>query len=138
MFKDQPLVEKKALVRAMIERMARAYGVNKKDLPHLLQCSRNVMNNWVYYARVPLEQLDICRHQTGVSMDWLMYGDDAPQDELLPSEQLQSIINKVFEHSIALELISTHSADAINHISHKLSKDIVTNFALSTRLKKPD
>ncbi len=115
----------------MIERMARAYGVNKKDLPPVIDCSRNVMNNWVYYGRIPLEQLDMCREQTGANMDWLMYGDQTQDKDNLPLEQLKTIVGVLFDHSLALELITADSPDAITHLTNKIGKDIIANFNLT-------
>lgn len=64
----------KAQVKEIIARMAEAYGVDKKQLRHLLGCKPNVISNWVYYGRIPLPPLMECRVKTGRSMDWLLFG----------------------------------------------------------------
>jgi hypothetical protein len=55
MFKDQPLKTRKLLVEAMVARMAQAYGIQKKELPTFLDCQKSLVNNWVFYGRIPYD-----------------------------------------------------------------------------------
>ena len=133
-FKDKPLDERKSLVRAMIERMARAYGVNKKALSQHLDCNRNVINNWVYYGRIPYEQLDTCHRVTGVSLDWLMYGYECSQiPQHAESEEIKSIVEHALKCGVELDLIDSNYHNAIDQLSHKITQDLHQQFDIKKR-----
>jgi hypothetical protein len=131
MFKDNPLEVRKGLVKAMVARMAQAYGIKKKELPTLLGCQKNAVNNWGYYGRIPYEQLDQCHEKTGVSMDWLLYGDAAIFD-MTPQKLagLQAIITQLLKDGIDFEMIGEQYSGAGKQLCHKLEKELLNWLAI--------
>jgi hypothetical protein len=127
MFKHKPLEARKALVKAIIARMAKAYGVKKKELPDLINCQKSVINNWGYYGRVPYDHLDQCHEKTGVSMDWLLYGDTL-QFEMTPQMQaeLNILIAQLFIDGHDYGMITQTYAGAIEQLKNKFKNDIST------------
>jgi hypothetical protein len=126
MFKDQPLKTRKLLVEAMVARMAQAYGIQKKELPTFLDCQKSLVNNWVFYGRIPYDYLDQCHHKTGVSMDWLLYG-EKPKFEISPEQlaQLNPTIESVITDGFEFKIISENYAGAGKQLTGKLEIDLL-------------
>lgn len=124
-FRDKPLDERKALVKAMVARMAEAYKIKKSQLAAQLGCSPGVINSWVYYGRTPFEYLVRCKEETGVSVDWLLFGSQ-PAKQLTRNdiETLKTIQAKVLEDGIKYAMISEQYQGALNQLSTKYSDDI--------------
>lgn len=133
-FKDKPLEERKPIVRAMLERMARAYGINKRSLAKHLGHGRSVVNNWVYYGRIPFEQLDTCHRVTGVSLDWLLYGDESANiPEPASGDQIKALVENALNCGVELNLISSNYDNAIEQLSSKVSQDLHQQFDIKNR-----
>lgn len=134
-FKDKPLDERKPLVRAMLERMARAYGINKRSMAKYLGCARSVVNNWVYYGRIPFEQLDACHRVTGVSLEWLLYGDD--ESNIIPEpasqDEIRSIVEKALNCGVELNLVTSNYDNSIEQLGRKISQDLHQQFIIKNR-----
>ena len=132
MFKDQPLETKKIQVKAMVARMAQAYGIKKKELPTLLDCQKSQVNNWGYYGRPPYDQLDQCSEKTGVSMGWLLYG-EKPKIELTAQSvaQLRIIITKLFADGADYNMIEQVYPGATKQLAQKFESDILEWLAVN-------
>ena len=126
MFKNKPLETRKTLVKAMVIRMAQAYGVKKSALPELIDCQKNVINNWGYYGRIPYEYLDQCSDATGISMDWLLCG-NVPQFELTDQKlaELRTTIAKLFADGDDYGMITSNYFGAIKQMENKFEKDLL-------------
>jgi hypothetical protein len=125
MIEDEAIEHKKARVKAMVERMMQAYGVDKKQLAIMFDCKGNVINNWIYYGRIPLEQLEQCRHSTGVTLDWLMYG-EAPKPELTDQniKELKFIMEGLITGAVDYSIITLKYKGAIEQLMDKLEVDV--------------
>lgn len=113
-------------IRAMIERMQQAYGVDKKQLADVFGCKENTINNWVYYRRIPFEQLQQCRKATGHSMDWLMFG--TQQDTQAPpmnESQLIALIRGILSDSIEFGALLEPYQGSHQNVANKLFKEIM-------------
>lgn len=126
MFKNKPLSIRKTLVKAMVSRMAQAYGIKKKALVELIDCQRSVINNWGYYGRIPYEHLDNCHEETGESMDWLLYG-ERPAFEVSGQKftELQQLTAKLFTDGCDFNMISENYPGANRQLSAKLEQDLL-------------
>lgn len=124
-FKDRPLEERKPLVKAMVERMARAYGIKKSALPEFLGCTKGLVNNWTYYGRIPFDYLQACSVATGVSMDWLLHG-TVPKQALAESDlmALQEMLLQVLKDGLDYGMIVENYPGALKQMSGKFSKDL--------------
>jgi hypothetical protein len=117
---------KKELAKSMVARLALAYGVKKKALPALLGCSKNAVNNWGYYGRVPFEQLEQCHIRTGVSMDWLLYAQTGKNGfSLQQVNELTTIMTRLVSDAIEFLIIKPVSAQACAQLTSKLQKDLL-------------
>jgi hypothetical protein len=125
MIEDEAIEQKKARVKAMVDRMMQAYDVDKKQLAIMFDCKANVINNWIYYGRIPLEQLEQCRHSTGVTLDWLMYG-EAPKPELTEQNvlELKSIMKALITGAVDYSIIALKYTGACDQLMDKLEIDI--------------
>ena len=126
MFKDKPLETRKVLVKEIVVRMAQAYGIEKKALPKFLNCQKSLVNNWGFYGRIPYNYLDECHHKTGVSMDWLLYGEKRKAD-ISPEklEELNPTISRVFTDGVEYKMISENYAGAGDQLTGKLELDLL-------------
>lgn len=126
MFKHKPIEVRKSLVKAMVARMAQAYGVQKKELPKTINCQKAVINNWAYYGRIPYDHLDQCHTMTGVTMDWLLYG-QLPRFNITQQKhhELQTIINKLFVDGEDFNIIKQCYPGATKQLRDKLEKDLL-------------
>jgi hypothetical protein len=126
MFKDLPLETRKPLVKAMVGRMAEAYGIKRKELPKFLNCQKSLVSNWGYYGRIPYDYLDQCSLQTGVAMDWLVY-DEKLKVELTADNliQLRATIAKLFVDGLEYKMIAQLYPAAIKQLSQKFEKDVL-------------
>ncbi len=76
-FKSKPLEERRRLVRLVVARLVKAYGLGSvKELTTVFDCSYGAIKNWGSAGRVPLDPMFQCHFETGVSLDWLMHGED--------------------------------------------------------------
>jgi hypothetical protein len=126
MFKDKPLETRKVLVKEIVGRMAEAYGIKRKELSKFLNCQKSLVNNWGFYGRIPYDYLDQCHHKTGVTMDWLLYGEKA-KVEMSPEklEELNPTISRVFTDGVEYKMISENYAGAGDQLTGKLEKDLL-------------
>lgn len=129
MFKDEPKKTQKALIKAMVDRMTQAYGVDKKGLGVIFGCPVNTINNWVYYTRIPHEQLEQCHHETGASMDWLMFNEQAPtqaQTKLaaLQVDELKDLIKSAITGAQGYSLLDFKYPEAVEQLTDKLVSDL--------------
>lgn len=117
---------RKARVKAMVDRMAQAYGVQKKDLAEILGCQDNAINNWVYYARTPLTELEQCHHETGASMDWLLLN-KSPNHFITPNEkaELKALSDEAINNGIEFNLVQAGCNDGVSLLSGKLITDFL-------------
>lgn len=125
MLKDKPTDDKKQLVKAIIGRLAQAYGVEKTALPQVLGCQKNVINNWGYYGRIPFDHLFHCHETTGVSMDWLLSGEQQPvkfNDKHLSA--LTDIAAKLVADGLDFNMISERYPGATEQLTRKFTKDL--------------
>jgi hypothetical protein len=123
MLKNTTKENKKKLVKQMISRMAIAYGVKRKDLHTIFDCKKNDLNNWVYNASIPLEELDQCRQETGYPMDWLIYG-PSPVAKTELTQKLTTITSKLFADAIDFEMIEEIYDGSINQLIKKFETEI--------------
>lgn len=133
-FKDLPLEERKTQVKAMVQRMADAYGIKKSALAIHIDCNKNVINNWGYYGRIPYEQLHECSELTGVSVDWLIRGEKPPtlsiEERLESVAEIKAMQEKILEDGAEYDMIATQQPAAIKMLSSKFEKDLRKHFDL--------
>jgi hypothetical protein len=137
LFKEKSLDERKPLVKAMVARMAQAYAIKKSGLPEQLNCSKGLVNNWSYYGRIPYDYLEQCRLDTGVSLDWLMYG-VTPVKSLTAQDvaELNEVHVKVLGDGVNYAMISECYEGAITQLTAKYEKDI-DSWVEQLNAKKP-
>ncbi len=124
-FSQLPLEQRKQLVKAMLERMAKAYGVKKSALHELLGCSYGLVNNWAYHGRIPYDYLDACCKATGASMDWLLYGQTPMQN--LHSEDIEWLSaqhQKILQDGVEYGMITVQASNTIERMVGKFKKDL--------------
>jgi hypothetical protein len=118
--------ETKARIKAAIARIAEAYGVDKKQLLVIFGCKANVVNNWVYFGRIPFPHLERCKDKTGASIDWLLYGEQpavfVSADSLVA---LQQLANQSIDAGIGFGLIKSGSADGSTLLANRMLKDVL-------------
>lgn len=125
MFKDKPLATRKLLVKTMVVRMAEAYGVDKAALPEVTGCQKNVINNWSYYGRIPYEHLYHCHEVTGISMDYLLHGEQPPVNLTgTQVNELKSLMQRLLEDGIDFCFINEQKSGAIKQLEDKYGKDL--------------
>lgn len=133
-FKDLPLETRKQQVKVILQRLAQAYGVKKSALPEVLGNTKNVMNNWIYYGRIPFDQLLTCYEVTGVSIDWLINGKEpepmSTDDKLDLVLKIKSLQNKVLDDGSEYGLIKQGQPGAIDLLGNKFEKDLKRLFEL--------
>lgn len=127
-FEELPDEERKRLIKAMLQRMAEAYGIERKELKQHLNTTKNVVNNWTYYMRIPFDQLLECSIKTGVSLDWLIKG-EIPKvmthdQKLEHMESIISIQDNVLTTGIEFGVIKVTSEDAKAILKHKFDSDL--------------
>lgn len=107
--------------------MAQAYDVEKKNLPQVLGCQKNVINNWGYYGRIPFDHLYQCVETTGVSMDWLLHGKQL-QSKITETQlaSLQSLAQQLINDGLDFNMIAEAYPGAKNQLLAKLEKDLTT------------
>lgn len=124
-FKALPLDDRKAQVKAITQRMAQAYNIRRSDLPSIVGCTSNVMNNWVYYGRIPYEELHQCQQQTGASLDWLIYGEKAiPRLTQTERAELEAMVATLLDDAIEYEMLAELHGDSINMLINKFQKTL--------------
>lgn len=118
--------ETKARIKAAIARIAQAYDVDKKQLLEIFDCTANVVNNWVYFGRIPIAHLERCKAKTGASIDWQLYGEQpavfVSQDGLAA---LQQLANQSIDEGIGFGLVKSGSADGSTLLANKMIKDVL-------------
>lgn len=126
MTKEQPTQAEKDRIKAMLSRMLQAYDVDKPTLSQILGCQINTMNNWAHYGRVPYEQLEKCRAATGVTMDWLLYGEQLPKPLISNDvvEELSVLLRDVIEGAADYGSIALQIPDAAENMIGKLQKEL--------------
>lgn len=135
-FSCQPLDTRKKLVKAMVGRMANAYGVKKSALHGFLGCTAGLVNNWVYHGRIPYDYLEACSLTTGVSMDWLLYGETPGQR--LHSEDIDWLAaqhEKVLKDGLEYGMIEVESQSVIARMVKKFKKDLWSRRSQNTHKK---
>ena len=117
--------ELKKRIKEAILRIAQAYGVSKKELPAIFDCTANVINNWAYFGRIPLAQLEKCRSDTGANIDWQLYGTPQPQTKLaIGVDELKKVVKAALLSAEEFELIDFKTAGACDQLTAKLSNDL--------------
>ncbi len=125
LFKDRPLEERKSLVKAMVARMAIAYGVKKSELPEVLGCSSGLINNWGYHGRIPYDYIEKCRAQTGISTDWLLYGVESVKSIMdTDITELSDVQAKVLADGLRYGMIAECYDGATKQLSDTFKADI--------------
>lgn len=124
-FSCQSLETRKKLVKDIVERMAQAYGVKKSALHAHLGCTAALVNNWGYHGRVPYDYLDACCAATGVSMDWLLYGETLSQR--LHSEDIEWLAaqhEQVLQDGVEYGMIAVKDQNGLERLVNKFKKDL--------------
>jgi energy-converting hydrogenase A subunit M len=130
--KNKQLEQSKAQVRGMVSRMAQAYNVDKKELPSIFDCKMNLISNWIYYGRTPLEQLEQCHRATGASMDWLLYAEaTTAKVSIQKAGELEQLINKVLSDSVDYGVIKPLHNEGIKLLSKKLRKELCVSLDIN-------
>lgn len=125
LFKDRPLEERKVLVKAMVARMAGAYGVKRSALPTILGISRGLVNNWGYHGRIPYDYIERCKAETGISTDWILYGIESVKP-ITDAEvaKLSDAQDDVLVDGVRYGMITECYDGAIKQLSNKYKTDI--------------
>lgn len=133
-FSELPEDEQKRLIKAMLKRMADAYGIKRSELPARLGTNKNTVNNWTYYMRVPFEQMFDCARITGVSFDWLLSGEEvAPMshDEKIQTvSEVKSMHRKVLDDGVEYGVISQNTDNGVDLLVNKFERDLKRHFKL--------
>lgn len=125
MSNEQAVPEEKKRIKAAIARIAASYGVGKKDLPAIFDCTPNVVNNWVYFGRIPLAQLEKCKKDTGANIDWQLYGTPQTQTKLvIDVDELKKVVKAALLSAVAFDLIEFKTPGACDQLTAKLSNDL--------------
>lgn len=118
--------EEKDRVRGMVDRMTAAYGVDKKDLPEIIETPIGTINNWVHFGRKPFDQMVKCSQDTGVTLDWLIKGEANEKPTLNDTDiaALLDIVKSAINGAVAYETLQFCYPDAGEKLLKKLQKDL--------------
>lgn len=126
-FKNRPLEERQKLVKAIVSRIAAAYGVKKTALPAKFECSAGLINNWGYHGRIPHDYIEKCRIETGISTDWLLYGVETVKPIMnADMDELSEAQAKVLEDGVRYGMITECYDGAIQQLNKTFQSDIET------------
>lgn len=132
----------KATAKAIIARMAKAYDVDKQQLPGLIDSQMNTINNWVYYGRIPYRKVLLCSQQTGESIDWLVTGMVTSRFNIQQqSTELTSKVHQIIDDCVDYGIISASSDQGIRRMKYKIDLEVqkslgLANTAQSAPIKK--
>jgi hypothetical protein len=77
--------EQKVQVQAIVDRMKDVVGVSKDvELADALGASRSTPGVWKIRDRIPFAECMLIAEKHGVSLDWLVFGRDAPLRDVSP------------------------------------------------------
>ncbi|MFT4926146.1 MAG: hypothetical protein ACI8WB_002244 [Phenylobacterium sp.] len=126
-FKQKPLDQRRKLVRLIIARLLKAYGLDKpKELVEIFNCTYGAIKNWGSSGRVPLDPLFQCHFETGVSLDWLMNG-KAPATEYDQKkvDALTAFLNSEMASGVRYKLIEEKCDNGVTMLSEGLSASLL-------------
>lgn len=108
-------------IKAIVERMAVAYKVEKAALPGILGCKRSTIANWAHYCRLPNEHLLQCSVDTGASIDWLIFA-KAPIATISPVKAavIEDEVTRVVKDALDYRAIVEGRAGAAEKMTNKL------------------
>ncbi|MFT5162070.1 MAG: hypothetical protein ACI9FJ_000638 [Alteromonadaceae bacterium] len=118
--------QRKGYVGTIIDRMMLAYGVKtKKELAAMLGCVAHTPSNWTSQATIPWLMLDKCHHQTGISMDWLLYGMIDMQLSKAQAVSIKDLIGEVFVDAQHYQLITPRQPGAMKWLMTALENKLL-------------
>jgi hypothetical protein len=126
-FSNRPLEERRQFVRLITQRMLQAYKFDdSRELAVAFNCTHGAIKNWRSAGRVPLDSMFQCHLETGVSMDWILYGEN-PKEVYTPSQvkKLVSHIDKELEVGIRYKLIESIRDDGLRILSDGMSEGLL-------------
>ncbi|MDP2565760.1 helix-turn-helix domain-containing protein [Pseudoalteromonas marina] len=123
--------EKSNMVKAIINRMCIAYGLEGRDIRGQLADklgvrSAGTVKSWVYNCRVPYDAMLICKADVGCSLDWLLTGEPPLREYgFAIGEKMVSSIKEHLHNSTRYQLLSSESG--ITAVAENIISDIESN-----------
>ncbi|MFT5162069.1 MAG: hypothetical protein ACI9FJ_000637 [Alteromonadaceae bacterium] len=126
---DQSDAQRKAYVHVLTERMMEAYKVSKKkDLAESLHCAPNTLSNWITQGTVPWPMIDRCHCDTGVPVDWLLYGKTSITYSIEQVNQLKALVSNILTNGVEYDVIAQQQPNGIATLTHKFEKELLKMF----------
>jgi hypothetical protein len=133
------LAVRRQRVRAMIDRMQAAYGLNNnQQLAAIIGCHAGTITNWGTCGWVPLSALFACHQATGQSMDWLLDGRSATEVFLAGQWQAHTaVVAAELKRMKDFGLISDFNQHIVGRLALKLLEQLNDVFNTANPIATP-